>query len=142
MNPKTLSNYALLLPAMLALGPFAHAGQKVELCHVAGNGTIKMIGVSVEAHPAHMDHGDFAPFTYYEDPTGLGCYDETTGEPGNPSIASCEDVDGYTRGDLFPTCPPVQGDGAMPGECAPPEDGAFNTFDPVYQDCESADPRH
>ncbi|MBZ5585096.1 MAG: hypothetical protein LAQ30_23370 [Acidobacteriia bacterium] len=52
---------ALLTPAMvLAQNSPAKAG-KVNVCHVTGNGTYRLININKNALPAHLDHGDAGP---------------------------------------------------------------------------------
>ena len=54
---------ALLTPAMvLAQNSPAKAG-KVNVCHVTGNGTYRLININKNALPAHLDHGDAVPGT-------------------------------------------------------------------------------
>lgn len=55
------STVALLVPAIaFAQGPAVKA-DKMNVCHVTGNGIYRLINVSKNAVPAHLDHGDALP---------------------------------------------------------------------------------
>jgi hypothetical protein len=56
-----VTTIAVLLPT-IALGqaPASKAG-KVNVCHITGNGTYRLINISKNAQPAHLDHGDALP---------------------------------------------------------------------------------
>ena len=78
---------AFLLPA--SLSNTAGAGEKVSVCRVSGNGSIKMLNISANAEGAHLDHGDWSPDTWYADSDRDGL--------GDPDVAaeSCEQPDGF-----------------------------------------------
>ena len=51
--------FPALLIVVLATGAIAGGNnEKMTLCHVTGNGSFHQITVSVNAVPAHMQHGD------------------------------------------------------------------------------------
>lgn len=56
--------YAVLILAMLmsvfAVTAYA-AKDKVDVCHVRGNGMVGLITIALNALPAHLAHGDFLP---------------------------------------------------------------------------------
>jgi len=87
VNRKALLLVTLLLPA--SLSSTAEAGAKVAVCHVNGNGSIKMLNINVNAEDAHLDHGDWSPDTWYADNDGDGY-----GDPG-AAAESCEQPDGF-----------------------------------------------
>lgn len=102
MNKKQLLLASLFTFCLFFGGSgIAQASQKVDVCHSKGNGSVVMISVSINALPAHLDHGDFEPEEYFEDFTGTGCFDETN---PTPSIFSCEEIAGYTHTADFPNC--------------------------------------
>ncbi len=52
---------AVLLPEIaFAQAPAAKAG-KVNVCHITGDGTYRLINISKNAEPAHIAHGDAVP---------------------------------------------------------------------------------
>ena len=51
--------FPALLIVVLATGAIAGGNnEKMTVCHVTGNGSFHQITVSVNAVPAHMQHGD------------------------------------------------------------------------------------
>lgn len=87
MNRRVLLLATFLLPA--SLSGTAEAGEKVAVCHVSGNGSIKMLNISVNAEGAHLDHGDWSPDTWYADEDGDGYGDAYV------AAESCEQPDGF-----------------------------------------------
>ena len=72
------------LAAVLFSAP-ALAGQKVAVCHTAGNsGNTLMLNVSANALAAHLAHGDWLPATWYADADGDGF-----GAIGDPGVVAC-----------------------------------------------------
>jgi hypothetical protein len=51
----------MLVAGMMAVAPFAGAGDKTDVCHSEGNGSFHMIHISVNAFDKHLAHGDAAP---------------------------------------------------------------------------------
>ena len=69
---KKLSTLRLVVStALLLLTPIVALAQqrgvkpdkKVDVCHVTGNGTYRLINISKSAQQAHIDHGDAIPGT-------------------------------------------------------------------------------
>ncbi len=59
--PIILTTVALLAPAIaFAQAPKGKA-EKANVCHITGNGTYRLINVSKNAVPAHLEHGDALP---------------------------------------------------------------------------------
>jgi hypothetical protein len=66
-NMKTLSVLRIIGSTVLLLVPvvgLAQGSEKVDkanVCHLTGNGTYRLINISKNAMPAHLDHGDALP---------------------------------------------------------------------------------
>jgi len=63
---KTYKFFGLLiiLVLLIAAMPVMSAGagaDKVDVCHLEGNGSYHLINISDNAYPAHIDHGDVSP---------------------------------------------------------------------------------
>ncbi len=62
-STKHLRVTMLLAPALLLsfsgyVSPASAKGDKVDVCHLRGDGSYKSINVSASAVPAHLSHGD------------------------------------------------------------------------------------
>ena len=57
----SIFSVALLALGMLLSGISFAADDKVDICHITGNGTYLLINVSENAMQAHLDHGDALP---------------------------------------------------------------------------------
>lgn len=62
---------ALLLPSLASAGP-GKGVEKVNVCHLGDDGVVKMLTIGAPALQAHLDHGDWQPFTAYADADGDG----------------------------------------------------------------------
>ena len=84
---------ATLAVALLALALPVTAAPvgKVKVCHVTGNGKVLLLSIGSPALYAHLGHGDYEPYTYYQDNDGDGL--------GNPHVAieACEQPDGFVE---------------------------------------------
>jgi hypothetical protein len=57
----SIFSVALLALGMLFSGISFAAADKLDVCHITGNGTYILVNVSMNALPSHMDHGDALP---------------------------------------------------------------------------------
>ena len=65
---------------------------KVDICHITGNGSYQVINVSTSAQPAHLAHGDHLAGTFYLDADGDG--------DGDPDLTSdCLEASYVENGD-------------------------------------------
>lgn len=97
----------LLAALWLAPTALAAPAEKVDVCHIEGNGSYHLINISENALPAHLGHGDALPG------------DPVPGEPGMVFDASCTAVDDgggdpQPPGDDPPPQPPGDGGGEDP----------------------------
>ena len=75
-----------------AEAPGTEKANKVDICHITGNGSYHVINVSTSAQSAHLAHGDHLAGTFYLDADGDG--------QGDPGITSdCMDPGYVDNGD-------------------------------------------
>jgi len=120
--PKVLST-AALASALLAPSAAAAANERVEVCHVTGQGDFQRLEINANALDAHLGHGDHLPFTTYADADGDGF-----GDPDTPS-EECELAEGQV----------ANGDDCNDGDSAIHPDGVDTILDGIDSDCDGAD---
>ncbi len=123
MRHHTTTLVLALLLVLVSLPAFA--GNKVDVCHVTGSGSVLTLNVSENAVPAHLGHGDYLPLTFYTDADGDGF-----GDPAS-SVKVCETPAGYVADAT--DCD--DGDAATnPGAEEVPGDGVDNDCNPETSD--------
>ncbi len=65
--------FTALVPAMVLVAAttatvVGHPQDKVDVCHLTGNGSFHEINISANALPAHLRHGDVLPDQYGDCP--------------------------------------------------------------------------
>src|SRR5262249_26236138 len=106
----------------------AAKSDKVDICHIEGQGKINLINVSKAAVPAHVkNHGDFLAANFFADADGDGFGDpDTSSGPACAAPAGfvdnsgdCDDSDAA----INPDAAEVYGDG-VDNDCNPDTPGA------------------
>ena len=78
----------LLAPAIVFAERPAGKAEKVNVCHITGNGTYRLIHVSKSAVQAHEDHGDALPNSLVgEKFVGEDCSLKDTSRAESPALA-------------------------------------------------------
>ena len=122
MRPSILGGGLGFVAASIFVLGTAHAGPKVDVCHVTGNGSVLTLNVSTNALGGHLGHGDSTPSAVFSDADGDGF-----GDSGS-SVLSCTTPPGTTSvgGDCDDSNAAVS-----PGEAEVCGDGIDNNCDGV-----------
>ena len=124
MYSRSIANILLGITLTAGAAGPAAAGDKVEVCHVEGNGSYHVVEVNENALDAHLNHGDHLPFEVYADADGDGF-----GDP-DASSEECEVPEGYV----------VNGEDCDDGDAAVNPDATEILLDGIDQDCDGGDP--
>jgi len=114
---------AALAASLLAPATASAANERIEVCHVTGQGSFLRLEVNINALDAHLDHGDHLPYATYADADGDGY-----GDPDTMS-EECELDEGRV----------ANGDDCDDDDADLHPDALDTILDGIDQDCDGAD---